>query len=275
MRHRPDYPDYTVFRKPIHGFTLIELLVVIAIIAMLLAIVMPGLRKAKESVRSVICRSNLKQWGLCFSMYLEENDQKFTLGHDVTWLSYWAWIEKMRPYFDNDDIFFCPAAQKYSLENSPGVDWKWGSTRECWWYKPSTVTTNEPLYVGSYGLNYWVSSAKKGDPWGREEEFHWQTSSIKTSRSSVPLFLDCMWVGSYPYDTDRPSSAEDMPHQAGMPRFSMKRHRTGVNTVFLDQSSREVDIKELWRLKWHRQFKIGNAMTLPDATWPDWIRNSN
>ena len=55
-----------------HAFTLIELLVVIAIIAMLLAILMPALGKAKEMARSVVCLSNLKQWNLCFKMYLSD-----------------------------------------------------------------------------------------------------------------------------------------------------------------------------------------------------------
>ncbi len=257
------------------AFTLIELLVVIAIIALLLAIITPSLNKVKEVARSVICRSNLKQWGLCFSMYLEENDQKFTLGHDVTWESYFAWIEMMRPYFDDDKIFFCPTAKKYDLTSVPGISGL-GTTRECWWYKPATVTTNEPLYVASYGLNYWISSEKTSDtdPYTKAE--HWETSNIDSSRSAVPLFLDCMWVGAYPYDGDTPSPVEDGCDQHGYAvgqtsRFCVKRHRAGVNTVFLDQSAREVGLKELWRFKWHRQFNTGNAMTLPDATWPAWV----
>lgn len=46
------------------GFTLIELLVVITIIALLMGILASTLNKAKKQVKSVICQSNLKQWGI-------------------------------------------------------------------------------------------------------------------------------------------------------------------------------------------------------------------
>ncbi len=59
------------------GFTLIELLVVIAIIALLLSIVTPALRKAKEAAWNVICRNNLRQYGLAGQMYTQENDALF------------------------------------------------------------------------------------------------------------------------------------------------------------------------------------------------------
>lgn len=51
------------------GFTLIELLVVVAIIAMLMAIVLPGLRKAKEVAKKASCKSNLHQVGLALGAY--------------------------------------------------------------------------------------------------------------------------------------------------------------------------------------------------------------
>ena len=56
------------------AFTLIELLVVIAIIALLLAILMPALRRVKEQAREQVCRANLRNIGLGIVMYLQEND---------------------------------------------------------------------------------------------------------------------------------------------------------------------------------------------------------
>ena len=58
------------------GFTLIELLVVIAIIAVLMAILVPGLRKAKEAAMRIRCANRLKQWGTAIHMHLTDNDGK-------------------------------------------------------------------------------------------------------------------------------------------------------------------------------------------------------
>jgi len=62
------------------GFTLIELLVVIAIIAILMAILMPALHRAREQGRRAKCLGNLRQLGLAWTMYADENDDKIVNG---------------------------------------------------------------------------------------------------------------------------------------------------------------------------------------------------
>jgi prepilin-type N-terminal cleavage/methylation domain-containing protein/prepilin-type processing-associated H-X9-DG protein len=69
--------SYTKKLAPKTGFTLLELLVVIAIISILAAMIMPGLSRARESARSLVCSNNLRQLGMVLTMYAGEADGNY------------------------------------------------------------------------------------------------------------------------------------------------------------------------------------------------------
>jgi len=79
-----------------NGFTLIELLVVIAIIAVLMSILMPTLRKAREAANFIVCKSNLRNYGLAGTMYLQANDDMFP--HPTVCIYSWATFTPQHPF---------------------------------------------------------------------------------------------------------------------------------------------------------------------------------
>lgn len=75
-RHLPSRSPISSHRSPPRGFTLVELLTVISILSLLAALLMPGLKAARETGRAMICLNNIRQLVLADSLYADDNDGK-------------------------------------------------------------------------------------------------------------------------------------------------------------------------------------------------------
>jgi len=264
------------------GFTLIELLVVIAIIALLLAILMPALRRVKSQAKAVTCQAKLRQWGLAFRMYANDNDGYFPTGpYGGVRAGNLIWMSATRPYVgDGNDLYLCPVATK------PGVDWSGVSTgaqhpNRAWGvYQSPTGWGAQRGDVGSYGISEYTGG--QGLSGGRWDQY-WKSPDVKTA-GRIPMFADCTYVDGTPLQTDSPPLYDGQPRISGgtnpageMNHFCTNRHNGSINMLFLDWSVREVGLKELWTLKWHRQFNTAGFYTrsggMQPEDWPEWMRH--
>jgi len=240
------------------AFTLVELLVVIAIIALLLSILMPALNKVRKQARSVVCSTKLHHMNLAFMLYTENNNAKFTT-YKFNGNRGEFWMEALRKYYaDINKMRFCAEATK--RDPNPAIDY--GDTFLAWGNSAAWFMQKDE---GSYGFNSWLHDPYQMEAgalnYGPGEAGYFKTMNAKNA-SEIPVIFDCKFVNTWPLDTDLPPRWKDRMtgyYDAGtighMARSVMPRHGWAIDVMFLDGSCRKVTLEELWKLRWHKNFK--------------------
>jgi prepilin-type N-terminal cleavage/methylation domain-containing protein/prepilin-type processing-associated H-X9-DG protein len=243
------------------GFTLIELLVVIAIIAILAAILLPALSKAKGRAASTFCLSNLKQLQVAWETYAGDNSDTLVLNRDQPvdpnnpdgdWISsQGSWVlgnayldittaniegGALFPHVKSSAVYRCPT-DKSTVTSDPGM-----------------------LRTRSYALQEWLNGNEEGQYYIRRQT---RGSQIRNP-SKVFAFLDVSeWLidsGAFSIWPNVPELGTNSNHWIYQPS---DRHNQGANLSFADGHA------ERWRWKYPKLLQNWDVPAVNEADLAD------
>lgn len=259
------------------GFTLIELLVVIAIIAILAALLLPGLASAKMNAQKTNCASNLRQLCTGYALYRGDNNGSMIGKTSIDSSGGFEWVNTLSPNWANSsNIILCPSVNVLSPKqlaangNTPGnADTPWTDDTGTSYVTESGYTVNGWLYDDTDQYSMAVPA----------DRFNKEGNVAQTSK--CPVFFDGVWIDTWPMETDTLNSyepvnlytgnysVENATGGGGMGRLLIDRHGGlpprqaptdvpvnttlpgAVNVGMFDGHVETAPLRGLWLYYWH------------------------
>lgn len=224
----------TPSRRP-RAFTLVELLVVIGIIALLIAILMPSLSKARQIAVRIKCATNLKNVGNAMTMYTQQYGYYPACNGFAGAGPYAVWPTRLRPFVNKDQqVFWCPA-QESGFQWQKFVKGTATVAQSGFGYDEGEVLLNVFTVPFSYGYNDWgtgeVSGPKAnelqrglgGDVSGGLNSGEIRVSRVRNASDMIAV-ADNTTDGIWDFNID-PKDGHEAPG---------KIHNKGCNVLFAD-----------------------------------------
>ncbi len=188
-------------------FTLIELLVVVSIIAVLAALLMPVLARARAAAKSIVCVNNLRQTGIALTLYHEENDAFMppsTQGfHSPWWTPAW-WVDEIAEY----------SGHAYGVRTG------------AMWICPE-FEDGKRRVTYAFCTKSGITKALNGKP----KEVHYEKLTRIPRHEATPFLADCTRNWNWIKLEAVAGSFEHLTHDNGV---YVPAHRNGRNWLFID-----------------------------------------